>query len=153
MSKTRGRKAGQVRYWGRKAGQVRYWPGELIDKIAILEIKAERIEDELKLSNIRAELAALIAAREHAIFDPAAIADMAAELRGVNEALWTVAERLRECERSGDFGSEFVELSRSMYKDNDRRAAIKRRINERLRAEIVEEKSYEGDPTVDALEV
>jgi hypothetical protein len=128
-------------------------PGELIDKIAILEIKAERIQDELKLSHIRAELAGLIAARDHAIFDPAGIADMAAELRGVNEALWTIANRLRECEQSGDFGSEFVELSRSMYKTNDRRAAIKRRINERLRSEIVEEKSYAGFEAAERLAV
>jgi hypothetical protein len=117
-------------------------PGELIDKIAILEIKAERIQDPLKLNNIRAELAALVAARDHAIFDPAEIADMAAELRDVNESLGMIADRLRICEQSGDFGAEFVELSRSMYKTNDRRAVITRRINERLRSQVVEEKSY-----------
>jgi Family of unknown function (DUF6165) len=116
--------------------------GELIDKITILEIKAERIREPLKLKNVCAELAVLVAARDQAILDPEGIADLTAELRGVNEAIWVVAERLRECERAGEFGPEFVELARSMYRENDRRAAIKRRINERLRSEIIEEKSY-----------
>jgi hypothetical protein len=60
----------------------------------------------------------------------------------VNELIWTAGDRLRACDRAGAFGPEFVELARSVYRNNDRRAAIKRRINERLRSEIVEEKSY-----------
>jgi hypothetical protein len=121
---------------------VRIAAGELIDKIAILEIQAERIRDPLKLANVRAELAVLTEARDRTIFDPAAIDGLTTELRAVNEALWTIADRLRECERSGDFGPEFVELARSACRNNDQRAAIKRRINEQVRSEIVEEKSY-----------
>ena len=127
-------------------------PGELIDKIAIIEIKAERFRDPLTLGRVQAELAARIAARDHAIVDLAGIADPATELRGVNEALWTIADRLRECERTGDFGTEFVELARSEYRNNDHRAAIKRQINERLRSEIVEEGLYGASEGVDAME-
>jgi Family of unknown function (DUF6165) len=127
-------------------------PGELIDKITILEIKAGRFQDPAKLGQVQAELAALIAARDHAIVDPAAIVDLAAELRGVNEALWTIADRLRACERSGEFGAEFVELARSEYRHNDHRTAIKRQINERLHSEIVEETLYAASEAADAGE-
>jgi Family of unknown function (DUF6165) len=116
--------------------------GELIDKITILEIKAERMRDPLRLRNVHAELAVLAEARDRAILDPGGLGELTAELRGVNEAIWTAGERLRACERAGAFGPEFVELARSVYRHNDRRAAIKRRINERLRSEIIEEKSY-----------
>ena len=110
-------------------------PGELIDRITTLEIKAERIADPLELKSIRTDLAALTAARERSLFDPGALAELTAELRGVNEALWTTAERIRECERSGEFGPDSIELARSMSWNSDRREAIKRRINEQLRGE------------------
>jgi hypothetical protein len=128
-------------------------PGELIDKITILEIKAERIKDAEKLRNVRTELETLRSARDRTMVPSEDLEGLSAELRGVNEALWTIANRLRECEQSGDFGAEFVEQSRSMYRTNDRRAAIKRRINERLRAEIVEEKSCAGCEAAEALAV
>ena len=65
-----------------------------------------------------------------------------AELKSINEPLWRIEDDIRSCERAGDFGPRFIELARSVYETNDRRAAIKRRINERLGSEIVEEKSY-----------
>jgi hypothetical protein len=117
-------------------------PGELLDKIAILEIKAERIDDPAKLRNIQSELAALTQARDQSIFDREGIAALTAELRSVNEALWSIEDAIRECEQAGDFGPRFIELARSVYQNNDHRAAIKRRINERLGSQIVEEKSY-----------
>jgi hypothetical protein len=117
-------------------------PGELIDKITILEIKSERIGDPDKLRNVRVELEALLAARDREIVASEKLATLTAELRAVNEAIWDVEEELRRCEQAGDFGPGFVELARSVYKNNDRRAALKRAINEELGSRIIEEKSY-----------
>ena len=64
------------------------------------------------------------------------------QLRSVNDALWDIEDQIRDCERADDFGQRFIDLARSVYQQNDRRAAIKRRINERLGSEIIEEKSY-----------
>jgi hypothetical protein len=117
-------------------------PGELLDKITILEIKVERIEDPVKVGHVRAELASMIAARDRSIFIREGVADLTVELKAINEALWGIEDAIRECERSGDFGPRFVGLARSVYHNNDRRAEIKRRINERLGSQILEEKSY-----------
>jgi hypothetical protein len=116
--------------------------GELLDKIAILEIKSERIADPEKLRNVRLELARLRAARTQALPDTPALAASSAELRAINEELWEIEDRIRDCEKSGDFGPRFIALARSVYRANDRRAAVKRRINEASGSEIVEEKSY-----------
>ena len=70
------------------------------------------------------------------------LAALVAELKSINESLWRIEDDIRDCERDGDFGARFVELARSVYQTNDRRAAVKRRINERLGSEIVEEKAY-----------
>lgn len=117
-------------------------PGELIDKITILEIKAERIDDGPKRAHVTYELAALTRARDTAIEPSEALDALTDELRAVNEALWEVEDEIRACEREGDFGARFVELARSVYRTNDRRAALKREINAMLGARIVEEKSY-----------
>ena len=122
--------------------QVPIAPGELIDKITILEIKSERITDQLKLEHVRKELAVLTEARDRSIFDGGELSPLVAELKSINESLWQVEDDIRACERDGDFGGHFIELARSVYESNDRRAAVKRLINERLGAEIVEEKSY-----------
>lgn len=117
-------------------------PGELIDKITILEIKSERIHDAHKLRNVRAELATLEGARDQAYEPSARLTQLTDELREVNEALWQIEDDLRRCEAAHDFGPHFVELARSVYRHNDRRAALKRKLNELLGARIVEEKSY-----------
>ena len=117
-------------------------PGELIDKITILEIKAERIEDARKHANVTYELAVLSNARAAAIPPSPRLDELTDALRAVNEALWDIEDALRRCERDGDFGPRFVGLARSVYRTNDRRAALKREINELLGALIVEEKSY-----------
>ncbi len=117
-------------------------PGELIDKITILEIKLERIRDYAKLGNVRAELTELTAARERYLPDSAELTRLIRELKTVNEALWQIEDDLRDCERLRDFGPRFIELARSVYQNNDRRAALKRRINELLGSRLIEEKSY-----------
>ena len=117
-------------------------PGELLDKITILELKLERISDLPKLRNVRTELALLRAAAMREIPDTAEIAGLTAELRGINAELWDIEDKIRDCERAGDFGENFVALARAVYRTNDRRAEVKRRINLALGSAIVEEKSY-----------
>lgn len=117
-------------------------PGELIDKITILQIKRERFTDEKKRANVVIELNALIAARDSAIAPSAKMDQLSAELKTVNEKLWVVEDDIRICEHQGDFGPKFIELARSVYHTNDRRCAIKREINDMLGSIIVEEKSY-----------
>jgi hypothetical protein len=124
------------------AVQVGIAPGELIDKITILEIKAERISDPEKLEHVRSELAVLTEARDRSIFDRGGVAVLTTELRAINEALWRIEDEIRVRECAGDFGPRFVELARSVYQTNDHRAAVKRQINERLGSELIEEKSY-----------
>jgi len=116
--------------------------GELIDKITILRIKAERVTDPEKLANIRRELEMLQRAREQALDDSPALDRLTQELKRVNEALWLIEDDIRRCEQARNFGDRFVQLARSVYQENDRRAALKRRINELTGARIVEEKSY-----------
>ena len=117
-------------------------PGELIDKITILEIKNERITDPAKLQNVRTELDSLVAARDRALPRLAAMDSIVAELKQVNQALWDIEDEVRVHERQEDFGERFVELARSVYRQNDRRAALKRRLNELFGSRLVEEKSY-----------
>ena len=117
-------------------------PGELIDKITILEIKAERITDEEKLNNVGVELRVLEKARDEAVQASPALDELTAKLRKVNEALWDIEDDIRDCERSDDFGPRFIELARSVYRSNDQRAAFKRDINELLGSKLIEEKSY-----------
>jgi uncharacterized protein DUF6165 len=118
--------------------------GELIDKITILEIKAERIAEADKLANVRRELTLLRELQSQAGLAVARMDAFAAELKRVNEALWGIEDEIRECEAAADFGPGFVALARSVYRNNDRRAAIKREINLAFGSEIVEEKSYKG---------
>lgn len=116
--------------------------GELIDKITILEIKSERIEDPAKLANVRRELDALNATW---LASPAAATDIGAaraELKAVNERLWVIEDEIRLKEADQAFDAEFVHLARSVYFENDERARIKREINTALGSTLVEEKSY-----------
>ena len=118
--------------------------GELIDKITILEIKIEKISDAVQLANVRAEYELL-----SSIYAANAIGgriDRADEetLRSVNRKLWDVEDLLREHEARGEFNAAFVELARSVYRLNDRRAAAKKNINLRSGSLVVEEKSYKG---------
>lgn len=116
--------------------------GELIDKITILKIKAERMTDTAKLKNVRHELDVLSRAREENLVQSDALDRLENELREVNEALWVIEDDIRACEAARDFGPKFIELARSVYIQNDKRAAIKKSINELCGSSIVEEKSY-----------
>ena len=116
--------------------------GELIDKMTILEIKMDRIKDEGKLRNIGAELETLRAARAQAVPESKELDRLSGELKKVNEDLWRIEDEIREHERAKDFGPTFVELARAVYLTNDRRADLKRKINELVGSRLVEEKSY-----------
>ncbi len=116
--------------------------GELIDKITILEIKVSRFTDPTKTRNARAELDLLVERLERAISPTEALAALAAELRRVNEQIWELEDAIRDCERRADFGANFIAAARRIYRTNDRRAAVKRRINLEFDSAIIEEKSY-----------
>jgi hypothetical protein len=116
--------------------------GELVDKVTILEIKSERISDPRKQTNINRELANLAAVLERLLAGEPQLPGLKSSLRSINETLWQIEDDLRECERRREFGPRFVELARSVYRSNDRRAAVKRQIDELVGSEIVEEKSY-----------
>jgi hypothetical protein len=117
--------------------------GELIDKITILEIKAEQIRDPAKVANVRTELDLLGATWAAHPASNTDIADERARLRAVNQALWDIEDRIRLKEKAKAFDAEFVELARAVYFRNDERAAVKREINEKLGSTLVEEKSYQ----------
>ena len=117
-------------------------PGELIDKLTILEIKLARIADPAKLANIRREHAALDAVARASLPPSAELAELRAALGEVNAALWQIEDEIRACEARGEFGAAFVALARAVYRTNDRRAALKKRINLLLGSDLVEEKSY-----------
>lgn len=117
-------------------------PGELIDKITILEIKSARIADEQKLHNVRTELSLLTDTWKASPYASTDISEEWAGLREVNARLWDIEDDIRDKERDGAFDERFIELARAVYVTNDERAAIKRRINARLGSTLVEEKSY-----------
>jgi len=116
--------------------------GELFDKISILEIKAAAISDPAKHRNVMRELTALEAVRRREIAAMPELAALYAELKSANRALWQIEDEIRERERAGLFDEGFVELARNVYRTNDRRALLKRRINELTGSDLVEEKSY-----------
>mgnify|MGYP003588865981 FL=1 len=116
--------------------------GEVIDKITILKIKAERMTDPAKLKNVNHELSVLSAACAQNLAATPELARLETELQAVNEALWAIEDDIRACEAVRDFGPKFIELARSVYIQNDKRAAIKKQINAHCGSSIVEEKSY-----------
>lgn len=116
--------------------------GELLDKITILQIKSERIADENKLSNVNKELSLL---NDLWALDKKSSVDIAEEfsaLKAINEKIWDIEDGIRDKERVKEFDQEFVELARSVYFSNDKRAEIKRAINLKLGSDLIEEKSY-----------
>jgi hypothetical protein len=117
--------------------------GELLDKIAILQIKSERMADPAKLANVRNELSAL---ESTWMAHPAAggdVAELRAQLKAVNERLWVIEDDIRLKEKAQAFDDEFIRLARSVYVENDERARIKKNINIALGSTYVEEKSYQ----------
>ena len=117
--------------------------GELLDKIAILEIKSERIKDAAKLVNVRRELEALLGTWAAHPASQVEIASLRAALKAVNERLWVIEDDIRIKEKAQAFDQEFIRLARAVYFENDERAKVKKDINLALGSTYVEEKSYE----------
>lgn len=117
--------------------------GEIMDKITILEIKAERILDAEKLANVTAELDTLHPLVMHDALNTASIKALVAELKDINEALWDIEDDIREREYTKDFGEAFIALARAVYVTNDKRAEVKKQINLATGSTLIEEKSYE----------
>jgi len=116
--------------------------GDLIDRITVLEIKAERISDESKLGHVRAELAALESCWHGSPLADIDVQSYKTELKKVNETLWEIEDYLRVKEDEASFDEQFIELARAQYRTSDRRAAIKRTLDERFGSNLVDEKSY-----------
>jgi hypothetical protein len=123
--------------------QVPVSPGEVLDKITILEIKSERMTDAEKLANVRAELALLQHTWAKAVREDDVVRGLHAKLREINEALWVIEDDIRDKERVKEFDQRFIELARSVYFTNDRRSAVKKQLNLHLGSRIIEEKSYQ----------
>ena len=117
--------------------------GEFFDKVTILEIKRERIQNADKLRNINNELDALNNLLEQLPFSREQVADEVGELKAINEKLWVIEDDIRDKEAAKSFDQEFIELARSVYITNDRRSDVKRDINIKLGSSFIEEKSYE----------
>lgn len=122
--------------------QVEISPGELIDKLTILEIKLERMSDPAKLANVHHEHAVLKGVCDANFAATPRLLELKQQLKRINAALWEIEDSIRDHERGKDFGESFIALARSVYRTNDRRAATKREINEYLNSDLFEEKSY-----------
>ena len=124
--------------------QVEISIGELFDKLTILEIKMEKIDNKSKLENIRKEWDILHDKSMSilSIFAEQSLFKKVFKLEEINRKLWDIEDWIRECEKQGRFDKEFVELARSIYKLNDQRSEIKKEINLLTKSNIIEEKSY-----------
>ncbi|MGH8473582.1 MAG: DUF6165 family protein [Gammaproteobacteria bacterium] len=118
--------------------------GDFIDRLTILDIKSERVEDPVKLRNIEHERAALRRIWSDSAYSSVSIEGEQRRLKRVNAELWEVEDRIRIKEQRGEFDGEFIALARSVYRLNDRRARVKRAINLKLGSDLIEEKSYYG---------
>ncbi len=116
--------------------------GELLDKITILEIKKEKINDIQKLKDIEKELSSLTTTSKKQIPDKSKIEKLIQSLKKINLKLWDIEENKRKAEKNKKFDKVFIELSRDVYKSNDERAKIKLKINEILGSNIKEVKSH-----------
>lgn len=116
--------------------------GELLDKITILEIKSERIDNADKLVNINKELTILTTIWNESNLANKEIVILHDELKSINEALWEIEDNIRNKELKKEFDNEFIEIARAVYITNDKRSDVKRDINELLGSNLVEEKSY-----------
>jgi hypothetical protein len=116
--------------------------GELIDKITILEIKADRLNSQMATRNVRHELTVLNSVARKVLRHRKDVQALKRRLKAVNDALWNVEDKIRAKEAAKSFDHEFIELARSVYMNNDKRGHLKRQINAVLNSELVEEKQY-----------
>jgi uncharacterized protein YukE len=118
-------------------------PGEVLDKITILEIKSERMSDPEKVANVRRELALLQETWSKSVAEDDVVRELHTQLKEINEALWEIEDDIRDKERAREFDPRFIELARSVYFTNDRRSEVKKQLNLHLGSQIIEEKSYQ----------
>ena len=116
--------------------------GELLDKISILEIKLKKIKDKENLKEINKEYAILKQSQNLNIKLTKNLENLIKQLKEVNLKLWDIEDNKRICEKNKDFGKVFVDLSRNVYLNNDKRAKIKSEINKLLGSNIKEVKQY-----------
>ncbi len=119
--------------------------GELIDKITILEIKAERIADATKNANVRTELDGLLPLWEQQRAAQPSLGALKDQLRAINERMWDIQDRLRDKEAAQRFDDEFIQLARGVYGTNGERIQVKNEINRIAGSQLVEEKQYQGE--------
>ncbi|MBU2992362.1 hypothetical protein Q4555_09370 [Octadecabacter sp. 1_MG-2023] len=117
-------------------------PGELIDKLTILRLKEERISDATKVANVRVEKAVLMKTAKAQVPSSTELDALWEELYQINADLWIIEDDIRDCEKSKEFGEEFIRLARAVYITNDRRSDVKKQINLLLGSNLIEEKSY-----------
>ena len=116
--------------------------GELVDKISILIIKQKNITDETKLDHVKKELDFLQKTLMNYV-QQEKINNYLENLININSKLWNIEDDIRECERNKLFDQTFIDLARSVYFTNDKRAKVKNDINKTFGSELVEVKSYE----------
>ena len=116
--------------------------GELFDKITILQIKLENLTSKNALENVEQELKKLQSILTQNGPKTMETIRLEGELRQINQQLWGIEDKIRDKERTNSFDDEFIQLARSVYITNDERSRIKRKINDMLGSELVEEKSY-----------
>jgi hypothetical protein len=116
--------------------------GELVDKITILEIKAELLSSQTARDNVKHELSRLVAIWEPVERENRNAAGLKVALKHANKTLWQIEDDIREKEAQKCFDDEFIALARAIYRTNDERSRIKRQINTLLKSEIIEEKQY-----------
>ena len=117
-------------------------PGELIDRLTILQIKTERITDPGRSNRVEKERQLYEEVRERRVPRSEEIEQLTLELKQINEKLWDIEDRIRISEKDQLFDDTFISLARSVYKTNDRRAALKRQIDALLGSVLAEEKEY-----------
>ena len=116
--------------------------GDIVDRVTILLIKAEKIANAEAVAHVKRELQTIQSAWADEGHPPMERLSDWSALREVNGALWVIEDDLRDMERDGEFGDRFVQTARAVYFTNDKRAALKKSINEALGSRLVEQKSY-----------
>ena len=116
--------------------------GELFDKITILQIKLDNIQDKNALKNIKIEYDKLFKIYDNNFLEDVSAKRFLIDLKNINKKLWNIEDNIRDKERRKSFDKKFIELARSVYITNDERARIKRNINETFGSQVIEEKSY-----------
>ena len=116
--------------------------GELFDKLTILQIKLENLQDQNALNNVKIEYDELFKIYNNNFLEDENAIRLLADLKNINKILWNIEDDIRDKERHKTFDEEFIELARSVYITNDERSRIKRNVNETFGSQLIEEKSY-----------